>query len=93
MLVHWLFGLFMSSRTSPPLSENAMQIAERSFPRLAAKSGHEAYKTTLNRTGGVVVKTSQGQMVERRSDGTSTVIKDLPIGKRVKSGVILKRVK
>ena len=45
------------------------------------------------RTGAVVVKTSQGQMVERRADGTSTVIKPLPLGKRVKPGAILKRVK
>ena len=70
-----------------------MQIAERRFPKLAAKSGHEAYKTTLNQTGAVVVKTSSGQMVERRADGTSTVIKHLPLGKRVKPGAILKRVK
>jgi hypothetical protein len=83
----------MSSRTSLPLSEHTMQMVERRFPELAAKSGHAAYKTTLHRTGAVVVKTSQGQMVERRADGTSTVIKDLPMGKRVKSGVILKRVK
>jgi len=83
----------MSSRTSEPLSEHAMQVAERSFPQLAAKSGHEAYKTTLSRTGAVVVKTSQGQMVERRADGTSTVIKHLPLGKRVKLGAVLKRAK
>ena len=70
-----------------------MQIAEQRFPKIAAKSGRAAYKTTLSLTGAVVVKTSQGQIVERRSDGTSTVIKSLPLGKRVKSGVILKRVK
>nr|WP_315495653.1 hypothetical protein [uncultured Rhodoferax sp.] len=83
----------MSSRNSLPLSEHAMQIAERRFPELAAKSGHVAYKTTLQRTGAVVVKTSLGQMVERRVDGTSTVIKNLPVGKRVKPGAVLKRVK
>lgn len=83
----------MPSHTSLPLSEHAMQMAERSFPKLAAKSGHEAYKATLHSTGAVVVKTSQDQMVERRSDGSFTVIKDLPAGKRVKPGVILKRVK
>lgn len=70
-----------------------MTIAEMSFPKLAAKSGHLAYKTTLNQTGAVVVKTSQGQMVERRSDGTFTVIKHLSMGKRVKPGVVLKRAK
>jgi len=70
-----------------------MQIAEGRFPQLAAKSGHEAYKTTLSRTGGVVVKTSQGKIVQRRSDGTSTVIKQIPMGKRVKSGAVLTRVK
>jgi protein PhnA len=70
-----------------------MKIAEERFPALAEKSGREAYKTTLSQTGAVVVKTSQGQMVERRSDGTSTVIKHLSVGKRVKSGAILKRVK
>ena len=83
----------MTSRTSRPLSERAMQIAERRIPELAAKSGHEAYKNTLSRTGAVVVKTSQGQMVERRSDGTFTVIKHLPVGKRVKPGAVFKRVK
>ncbi|SEK34202.1 phosphonoacetate hydrolase [Roseateles sp. YR242] len=83
----------MSSRTSRPLTERAMRIAESRIPELAARSGHEAYKTTLSRTGAVVVKTSQGQMVERRADGTSTVIKHLPLGKRVTPGVILKRSK
>ena len=83
----------MSSRTSLPLSERAMKIAEMRFPELAAKSGHEAYKTTLSQTGAVVVKTSQGQLVERRSDGTFTVIKRLSVGKRVKTGAVLKRVK
>ena len=70
-----------------------MTIAEMSFPELAAKSGHEAYKATLVQTGAVVVKTSQGQVVERRSDGTVKVIKNLPIGKRVKPGAVLKRAK
>jgi hypothetical protein len=70
-----------------------MKIAEKRIPELAAKSGHEAYKNTLSRTGAVVVKTSQGQMVERHSDGTVIVIKRLPMGKRVKPGAVLKRVK
>jgi protein PhnA len=71
-----------------------MQIAERRFPELAAKSGREAYKATLSQTGAVVVKTSKGQMVERRADGTVTVLKTLPMGKRVTPGVVLiKRVK
>ena len=83
----------MRSPTRQPLSEHAMQIAERSFPQHAAKSGYAAYKATLSLTGAVVVKTSQGQMVERRSDGTSTFIKQIPLGKRVKPGVTLKRVK
>lgn len=83
----------MPSRPSRPLTERAMQIAERGFPALAAKSGREAYKTTLSLTGAVVVKTSQGQVVERRSDGTVTVLKQLPVGKRVKPGAVLKRAK
>lgn len=70
-----------------------MKSAEKRIPQLAAKSGREAYRATLSQTGAVVVKTSQGQVVERRSDGTSTVIKQLSVGKRVKSGSILKRVK
>ena len=83
----------MSSRTSRPLSERAMQIAERRFPELAAKSGHKAYKTTLSETGAVVVKTSQCQIVERRSDGTFTVLKHQSVGQRVKPGAVLKRAK
>jgi hypothetical protein len=83
----------MTSRTSQPISERAMKIAEGRFPQLAAKSGREAYRNTLSQTGGVVVKTSQGEIVERRSDGTFTVIKQLSVGKRVKSGAVLKRVK
>ena len=70
-----------------------MQKAEKRIPELAAKSGRQAYKTTLSVTGAVVVKTSQGQMVERRSDGSVTVIKQLPVGKRVKSGSVLKRAR
>nr|WP_295776753.1 hypothetical protein [Rhodoferax sp.] len=70
-----------------------MQIAERSFPKHAAKSGHKAYQATLKLTGAAVVKTSQGSIVERRSDGTSIFIKQMAVGKRVKSGVTLKRVK
>lgn len=83
----------MTSRTSPPISERAMKIAERRFPQLAAKSGREAYRITLIQTGGVVVKTSRGEIVERRLDGTFTVLKHVSVGKRVKSGAILKRVK
>lgn len=83
----------MTSFTRPPLSERAMQIAERNFPKHAAKSGHKAYQATLKLTGAAVVKTSQGIIVERRSDGTSIFIKQMPVGKRVKSGVTLKRVK
>ena len=69
-----------------------MQIAKRSFSKHAAKSGHEACKAALSLAGAVVVKTSQGQIVERRSDGRSIVIKQMPLGKRVKSGVTLRRV-
>ena len=83
----------MSSRTGRPLTERAMKIAEQRFPELAARSGHEAYKTTLSQTGAVVVKTSEGRIVERRSDGTSTVIKHVSVGKRVRSGAVFKRVK
>ncbi len=84
----------MSSRTSrPPLTERGMQIAERRIPELAAKAGHEAYRTTLRDTGAVTVRTASGQLVERKRDGSVTVIKDLPLGKRVKPGTILRRVK
>ncbi len=83
----------MSSHPSQSLSERAMQIAEQRFPELAARSGHAAYKTTLQRTGAVVVKTSEGQLVERRADGSSTVLKQLPVGKRVKPGMVLRRGK
>ena len=70
-----------------------MNSAEKRFPKLAAQSGHQAYKKTLSQTGAVVVKTSRGQLVERRSDGTSAIIKHLPVGKRVKSGAVLTRAK
>lgn len=84
----------MSSRTSrTPMTERGMQIAERRIPELAAKAGHEAYWNTLRHTGAVTVKTASGQIVERKRDGSVTVIKDLPVGKRVKPGTVLKRVK
>jgi hypothetical protein len=84
----------MSSRPSRnTLTERGMQIAERRIPELAAKAGHEAYRETLKRTGAVTVKTASGQMVERKLDGSVTVIKDLPLGKRVKPGTVLRRVK
>jgi protein PhnA len=70
-----------------------MQIAERRIPELAAKAGHDAYRAALRLTGAVTVKTARGQLVERKSDGSVKVIKDLPLGKRVKPGTVLKRVK
>ena len=75
------------------MTERGMQIAERRIPELAAKAGHDAYWASLRQTGAVTVKTARGQVVERKSDGSVTVIKDLPVGKRVKPGTILKRVK
>lgn len=80
-----------TSRTS--LTERGMQIAERRIPEIAAKAGHEAYRMTLKSTGAVMVKTASGQVVERQRDGSVKFIKDLPVGKRVKPGTILKRVK
>lgn len=70
-----------------------MQIAERRIPELAAKAGHDAYWATLRQTGAVTVKMNNGQMVERKRDGSVTVIKMLPVGKRVKPGTVLKRIK
>lgn len=70
-----------------------MRIAERRIPQLAAKAGHRAYWAALKSTGAVMVKTSKGQVVERKRDGSVTVIKALPMGKRVKPGTVLKRVK
>ena len=80
-------------RRSPQLTEAAMLAAERRIPELAAKSGHAAYKLALAKTGAVVVKTSKGTLVERKVDGTSTLIKALRPGKRVKVGLVLKRAK
>lgn len=81
------------SRRSPTLTEAAMLAAERRFPELAAKSGRAAYKQALAKTGAVLVKTSKGMLVERKVDGTSTVIKALRPAKRVKVGLVLKRAK
>jgi protein PhnA len=80
-------------RRSPQMTEAAMLAAERRIPELAAKSGHAAYKLALATTGAVVVKTSKGTLVERKADGTSTLIKALRPGKRVKVGLVLKRAK
>ncbi|WP_234383827.1 hypothetical protein [Paracidovorax avenae] len=79
-----------TQRTIP--TERGMQIAERRIPEMASKAGHEAYRAALRATGAATVKTASGQVVERRSDGSFTVIKDLPVGKRVKPGTVLKRV-
>ncbi|MBS7779926.1 hypothetical protein KHY18_18130 [Acidovorax sp. CCYZU-2555] len=70
-----------------------MQIAERRIPAMAAKAGHDAYRTALKHTGAVTLKTARGQIVERRLDGSETFIMNVPLGKRVKPGTILKRVK
>lgn len=75
------------------MTERGMTRAERRIPELAAKAGRNAYRLTLERTGAVIVKTSNGELVKRSSDGTSIVIKVLSNGKRVKPGTILKRVK
>ena len=84
----------MATQTSQnTLTERGMQIAERRIPGLAAKAGHDAYRATLKQTGAVTLKTSNGQLIERKRDGTFTVIKDLPLGKRVKPGTVLKRAK
>ncbi|WP_244146380.1 hypothetical protein [Comamonas antarctica] len=84
----------MSSKPQPTiLTERGMQIAERRIPAIAAKAGHDAYWNTLRHTGAVTVKTASGQVVERKLDGSVTVLMNLPIGKRVKPGTILKRVK
>jgi hypothetical protein len=77
----------------PKISEAAMRAAERRIPALASKSGHTAYKLALINTGAVVIKKSKGTVVERKADGTTTVIKSLPPGKRVKVGLVLKSVK
>ena len=63
------------------------------FRASSARSGRKAYLATLKLTGAVVVKTSQGHIVERRSDGSSVLIKEMPLGKRVKPGIVLKRDK
>lgn len=76
-----------------PKASDAVLFVNRRIPELAAKAGHEAYRATLRLTGAVTVKTARGQLVERKRDGSVTVIKDLPVGKRVKPGTILKRVK
>ncbi|KQR50407.1 hypothetical protein [Acidovorax sp. Leaf160] len=68
-----------------------MQMAEQRIPELAAKAGHQAYRTTLEQTGAVIVKTSNGQVVERKRDGSVILIKTLALGKRVKPGTVLKR--
>lgn len=70
-----------------------MRAAEKRIPELAAKSGRAAYKMALVKTGAVVVKTSKGTLVKRMADGSSTTIKPLPPGKRVKVGLVLKRAK
>ncbi|WP_377155277.1 hypothetical protein ACFJIX_24660 [Roseateles sp. UC29_93] len=81
------------ARRPEDLSESAMRAAERRFPELAAKAGRAAYKQSLAETGAVVVANSKNQLVKRRADGTTTVIKNLPPDKRVKVGLVLKRVK
>lgn len=81
------------SRRISKISEAQMRFAERRIPDLAAKSGRAAYQAALVKTGGVVVKTSKGDLVERKADGSSTVIKALKPGKRVKPGLVLKRGK
>lgn len=70
-----------------------MQRAEQRIPEMASKAGHAAYRTALAMTGGAVVKTSRGLLVERGSDGSFTVLKQLPLGQRVQRGLVRKRPK
>lgn len=88
------FSITMSTKPHPTiLTERGMQIAERRIPAIAAKAGHDAYWNTLRHTGAVTVKTASGQVVERKLDGSVTVLMNLPVGKRVKPGTVLKRVR
>jgi hypothetical protein len=84
----------MSAKTNRTIpTERGMQIAGRQIPTVAAKAGHDAYKNTLKYTGAVTIKMASGLVVQRKLDGGVTVIKSLPVGKRVKPGTVLTRVK
>ncbi len=80
-------------RRPPPITEESMQRADASIPRLAAEAGRAAYERAMSRVGLVVMKSANGQLVERRRNGTAVVIKTLPTSTPAKVGLVLKRAR
>jgi hypothetical protein len=70
-----------------------MRQAERRIPELAAQAGQKAFRASLELTGAAVVKTSRGQIVERRLDGSVVVLQTISRGLRVMPGTVLRRAK
>lgn len=71
----------------------SVRQAECQIPELAAQARHKAYRASLELTGAAVVKTSRGQIVERRLAGSVVVLKTVSQGLRMKPGSALRRVK
>lgn len=59
--------------------------------KLAAKAGNRAYQASMKNTGGALVRTAKGLLVERNVDGTFKVLKQLGECTSVVKGSVLKQ--
>jgi hypothetical protein len=80
-------------RRPPPITEESMQRADANIPRLAAEAGRAAYERAMSRDGWVVMKSANGQLVERQRSGATVVIKTLPTSTPTRVGLVLKRAR
>lgn len=74
-----------------PISESLMQEADARIPELAPQAGRAAYERALTLGVSLVMKSPEGQLIERFPDGSVVVLRDLPAGQQVQAGVVLHR--
>ena len=71
----------------------SIEISDKDPGRLAQQLNQAVNDALRKAAAFSTVKTSSGQVVKRELDGRVTVIKSLPVGKRVQPGTVLRRVK
>jgi hypothetical protein len=68
-----------------------MQSAELQIPQLATQAGRAAHLRAVGQGSGLVMKTANGQLVERQASGHLVVIKTLPAATATRPGMVLTR--